>query len=167
MQYSYCLFCETKKCKNVAASLEKHGVDRAFSPQIVRSQRKQGKNIDRLFDFLPGYVFAFTSEKIIELSILRVSGVIRILGTMENDYCLEGSDSDFAFRLLNKNGIIDPIRIINIGDQVTICDPLFSQCQGKIIKIDNRKRRANIEFIFGKMLMHCWVACDILSSNKC
>ncbi len=34
--YTYCLFCETQKCKAIAYQLELRGIaDRAFSPQII------------------------------------------------------------------------------------------------------------------------------------
>lgn len=49
MQYCYCLFCETKRCKKVASVLEMSGISRAFSPQIVKRQRKNGKNVELLF----------------------------------------------------------------------------------------------------------------------
>lgn len=56
MNYCYCLFCETKKCQQVANALEKAGIHRALSPKIIKRQRRQGKNIDILFDLLPGYL---------------------------------------------------------------------------------------------------------------
>ena len=79
MNYCYCLFCETKRCQQVANALEKAGIHRALSPKIIKRQRRQGKNIDILFDLLPGYVFVYSSEPV-DLSAMMVECVIIALG---------------------------------------------------------------------------------------
>ena len=40
--HAYCLFCLTQRCRAIAKLMEIRGVDRAFSPQIIRKQRKKG-----------------------------------------------------------------------------------------------------------------------------
>ena len=64
--YAYCLFCRTQRCTRIAQLLEIKGVERAFSPKILSKQRKQGKNYDRERDLLPGYVFIFNEERLID-----------------------------------------------------------------------------------------------------
>ncbi len=162
MQYVYCLFCETNKCKKVASLLEMKGIDRAFAPQIIKRQRKLGQNVDMRFDLLPGYVFVYSSRKSESVSALRVEGVIRVLGLPEDGFCLRGADLDFAMSLLNKDGILDVMHLIRVGDKVEILDPIFNRCKGSVLHLDYRKQRANIEFAFSGMIFHSWVACDIL-----
>ena len=53
---------------------------------IIESSRIKsgfGKNIELMFDLLPGYVFAYASQPVKEMSQLKVDGVIRLLGSPE------------------------------------------------------------------------------------
>lgn len=165
MQYCYCLFCETSKCRKVASLLEKNGLERAFSPQIVRRQRKKGENIELMFDLLPGYVFVYSSQPLKELSHLKVDGVIRLLGSPDNGYCLVEEDWLFALNLLERNGLIDVLNLLRVGDTVTISDELFLGHQGKVVQIDYRKQRAKVLFEFSGVSWNCWVACNLVPST--
>ncbi len=166
MQYCYCLFCETRKAKKVASALELNGAERAFLPQILKRQRKQGKNIDLYFDLFPGYVFAYSSKKISKDSMQKVDGVIRVLGLAEQEYCLCNKDYDFALELLDRDGVIDVMHVLQVGNAVEILDPLFKGCKGSILQLDRRKQRANIEFSFSGMVFRSWIACEILYPQK-
>lgn len=164
MYSCYCLFCETLKCKKVAALLERSGIDYAFSPQIIKRQRRKGTNIDIMFDLLPGYVFAFTSSPLKDAATLRVDGVIKLLGIPECGYCLTGEDQAFALELLKRKGLVDVIKAIRIGDRVKLVDDLFYGCEAEIVQIDYRKQRAKIVFIFAETSCSSWIACDVIDS---
>lgn len=142
--------------------MERSGIDRAFSPQIIRRQRKNGQNIDMMFDLLPGYVFAYSNRVVKEVSRLKVDGVIRLLGSPNDDYCLQEEDQSFALGLLERNGLIDVINVLQIGETVMLSDKFFSGFEGKIIQIDYRKQRAKISFSFSEMCFSTWVACNII-----
>ena len=43
--FVYCLFCQTQKAAGIASILEKRGIMRAFSPQIIKRQRVRGENL--------------------------------------------------------------------------------------------------------------------------
>lgn len=165
MEYVYCLFCETRRCRAVAERLQEKVVDIAFSPQIVKRQKKAGKNIDMLYDLLPGYVFAYTNTELSNISVLRVDGVIRILGSSNDGYCLSGADKDFANGLLEREGRIDVMKVIRVGDTVLLEDELFFGQKGKILEIDYRKQRAKIEFSFMNTTCYSWVGCDIIGGS--
>ena len=77
--------------------MEVRGVDRAFSPRIIRKQRKQGENVKKAFDLLPGYVFLYNRERLTDYTLFcGMDGVIRRVGKQDNGYELAGSDLDFA-----------------------------------------------------------------------
>jgi len=159
--YAYCLFCLTQRCKVIAQLMEIKGADRAFSPQIVRKQRKQGENVKKQFDLLPGYVFIYNEERLTDYSFLfGIDGVIRRVGRTEKGYELEGSDLEFAMKLLEKDGIVGGMKACHIGDEVTLEDPLFSGCEGKVTEIDYRKERAKVSFVFDNVKREIWVALD-------
>ena len=104
--YVYCLFCVTQRCAVIAKLMEVRGAYRAFSPRIIRKQRKKGENIERSFDLLPGYVFIYSEERLTDYrAFFGIDGVIRRVGRRDDGYELEGPDLDFAMKLLEKDGI--------------------------------------------------------------
>lgn len=163
--HAYCLFCQTQKCKSVARTLEIRGVPRAFSPQIIKRQRVKGKNVDRMYDLLPGYVFVYSEEALADFSVFRgLDGMIRRLGVPEEGYELTGGDREFAMRLYRKNGVIGQITVFKVGDAVRLDDPLFAGSDGRITRIDLRKQRARVEYRFAGMSCYTWIACDMISA---
>ena len=159
--YAYCLFCLTQRCKVIAKLMEIKGADRAFSPQIIRKQRKQGENIRKQFDLLPGYVFIYNEEKLTDYRIFYgMDGVIRRVGRRDDGYELEGPDLDFATKLLEKDGLVGAMKVCHIGDEVALTDPLFSGSEGKVVAIDYRKERAKVAFVFDNTKREIWVSLD-------
>ena len=159
--YAYCLFCLTQRCKIIARLLEIRGVTRCFSPQIIRKQRKQGQNVQKSFDLLPGYVFIYSEERLTDYRLFYgMDGVIRRVGRTEKGYELAGPDLDFAMKLLEKDGVVGAMKACHVGDEVMLEDPLFSGCEGKVIEIDYRKERAKVSFIFDNTKRDIWVSLD-------
>ena len=141
--------------------MEIRGVDKAFSPKILSRQRKEGKNLDRERDLLPGYVFLFNEERIIDYEIFSgIDGVIRRVGRTETGYELEGADREFALGLLEKEGRVGALNMVKIGETVRLEDTLFDGSEGVITKIDYRKERARVDFRFDGNACHTWVAID-------
>ena len=141
--------------------MEIRGAGRAFSPQIIRKQRKKGENIEKRFDLLPGYVFIYSEERMTDYRIFYgMDGVVRRVGRRDDGYELEGSDLDFAMKLLEKDGIVGGMKACHIGDNVTLEDSLFSSCEGRVTEIDYRKERAKVEFVFDNAKREIWVSLD-------
>ena len=165
--YVYCLFCVTQRCAVIAKLMEVRGAYRAFSPRIIRKQRKKGENIERSFDLLPGYVFIYSEERLTDYrAFFGIDGVIRRVGRRDDGYELEGPDLDFAMKLLKKDGIVGAMKVCHVGDDVTLEDPLFSGCRGRVAEIDYRKERAKVEFIFDKNSCSTWVSLEDVNRLK-
>ncbi len=159
--YAYCLFCLTQRCKVIAKLMEIRGAERAFSPQIIRKQRKQGENVKKQFDLLPGYVFLYSEERLTDYRFFfGIDGVIRRVGKTEDGYALAGPDLDFAMKLLDMDGVVGGMTACRLGDEVTLENPLFAGCEGKVIEIDYRKERANVAFVFDNTRREIWVSLD-------
>ncbi len=157
--YAYCLYCRTQRCEKIARMLEVKGMVRAFSPRILQRQRVKGENIRMYTDFLPGYVFAFSEKQLKDYSVFfGIDGVIRKVGQADEKYELQGSDREFAMELLEKDGIVGGMRMVKIGEEVTLDDPLFAGNRGKVTRIDYRKERARVDFTFRGNECHTWVA---------
>ena len=145
--------------------MEIRGVDRAFSPQVIGKQRIKGVNHEVRHDLLPGYVFLFHHEKLTDYRLFSdIDGVIRRVGRKEDGYEMEGPDLDFAMKLLKKDGLVGRMRIRRVGDGVALEDPLFSQCRGRVTKVDFRKERAKVEFVFDRNGFFSWVSLDDLKN---
>ena len=165
--YAYCLFCLTQRCRIIAKLMEIRGVDRAFSPRIIRRQRKKGVNREVSYDLLPGYVFIYSETRLTDYRLFfGMDGVIRRVGRRDDGYELEGTDLDFAMKLLEKDGTVGSMKTCRVGDEVTLEDPLFNGCQGKVIRIDYRKERARVDFIFDNMACHTWISVDDVKNNR-
>lgn len=159
--YAYCLFCLTQRCKIIAKLMEIRGVDRAFSPQIIRRQRKKGVNREVQYDLLPGYVFIYSEKRLTDYRLFcGMDGVVRRVGRRPEGYELEGSDLDFAMRLLEKDGLVGAMRTCRVGEEVQLEDPLFNGCRGRVTQIDYRKERARVDFVFDEIACHTWVSLD-------
>ena len=159
--YAYCLFCRTQRCGAIAKLMEIRGAYRAFSPRIIRKQRKQGENIRKQFDLLPGYVFVFSEERMTDYrEFSGMDGLIRRVGRTEDGYELEGPDLDFALKLLEKDGVVGGMKACHIGDEVMLEDRLFSSCEGRVTEIDYRKERAKVAFVFDNTKREIWVSLD-------
>ena len=167
--YVYCLFCRTQRCQRIAQLLEirENGVRKAFSPKILSRQRKQGLNIDRERDLLPGYVFLFSDERLIDYEAFSgIDGVIRRVGRTESGYELEGTDREFALNLLGSGGKVGALKMINVGETVQLENSLFDGSEGVVTKIDYRKERARVDFRFDGNDCHTWIAIDGIRPMK-
>ncbi len=165
---AYCLFCRTNRCGAIAAQLELRGeVTRAFSPQIIRRQRKQGVNEEKSYDLLPGYVFVFTREALSDFRAFSgIDGVVRRIGDAEDGWRLVGGDYDFAMNLLQKDGRVGQITLFQEGDTVRLTDPLFNGCSGTVERIDHRKQRAKVVYRFAGMDCFTWIACEMIKKAE-
>lgn len=166
--FAYCLYCQTQKCKKISAWLEqKPEVNTAFSPRILKRQRKLGRNIDIEFDLLPGYVFVYTDHPLSNITVLRNnSGVIRVLGNSENLWMLTNGDFEFAMNLYKKDGKIPQLSIIKTGETVILKDPIFNSTKGQVTKIDFKQQRARIDYEFAGAHCFTWVAMELLEIDK-
>lgn len=163
--YAYCLFCVTQRCRIIAKLMEIRGVDRAFSPQIIRKQRKKGENVEKRFDLLPGYVFIYNEEPLTDWQLFYgMDGVVRRVGIKDRGYVLEGPDRDFAMKLLEKDGVVGSMKVCRVGDEVTLEDPLFSGCRGTVTEIDCRKERAKVEFVFDRNSCSTWISLEAVKN---
>ena len=165
--YAYCLFCVTQRCEVIAKLMEIRGAFRAFSPQVIRRQRVRGRNEKVSYDLLPGYVFIFSQERMLNyMDFFGMDGVIRRVGRQETGYELAGPDLDFAMNLYEKDGLVGSMKVCRIGEQVILEDSLFNGCQGRITRIDWRKERARVDFVFDQMDCHTWISLDGIRAEK-
>ena len=161
--HSYCLFCDTQRCGVIAELLERCGVDRAFSPKLVGRERKQGVLLEKRYDLLPGYVFLFTQQALPDLREYRwIDGLIRYVGRAEDQYELTGGDRSFADALFEQDGILRPLTLVREGERVSLRESVFAGARGEVIRVDLKRQRAKVAFVFDGLPFSTWVAVDQL-----
>ena len=157
--FIYCLYCATGRCRVIARLLEIRGVYRAFSPQIVQSKRLEGINLFKDRDLLPGYVFVYHPESLLDSDIFwGIDGVIRRVGRPQEEYLLQGSDREFAERLLDREGRVEAATLLREDSGLRLKDPVFNSTDAQIQQLDYKKQRAKISFRFQGEEHTVWLA---------
>ena len=154
--YCYCLFCETQRCRIIARMIEKvYGIT-AISPIIMQREWKKNTYHEVARDWLPGYIFLYSEEKLIPH--FEFMGILRWVGNGE----LEGQDLAFAETIYNQDGIMGTIRLAEEGDRCAVQDPMWEKLQGTILKVDRGRKRCCVEFEFDQQRRTVWVGYDII-----
>ena len=154
--YAYCFFCETQRCKVIADLIRKDYGYTCFAPQIIQRKWVRGIPTEEPHDWLPGYVFVYSPEKIIPR--FPIDGIIRCLGNEE----LYGQDREFAEMLYQKNGVIGSVPLLQDGARCFVADPSWQGMQGTVIKMDRGRRRCCLEFVFDEVRRTIWVGYEML-----
>lgn len=158
--HSYCLFCETQRCKTIAEYIYLNYGYVCISPQIIQRKWIKGVPHEESHDSLPGYLFLYTEEP--KLPRFEIKGIIRCLGNGP----LTGQDKAFADMLYRKNGIIGIIPLIREGELCRINDPAWEDIQGKVIKMDHGRKRCCVEYVFNNIRRMIWVGYEIIAKDN-
>lgn len=154
--YAYCLFCETNRCGIIADLISRHFDCCCISPQIIQRKWIKGIPTEESHDWLPGYIFLYSIEKINPR--FPINGIIRCLGNGE----LTGTDLQFAEMLYQKNGVMGNVQIIQEGNLCIIADPSWQGLNGRIIKVDRGRKRCNVEFEFDGISRTIWIGYEMI-----
>ena len=162
----YCLFCNTQKAGAIAEFIRQTGRIRALSPRIIQRKWIKGKSVEVEHSYLPGYVFLYTREPIEEFyPLYHIPGVLRVLGNRDEGYLLNGPDLAFARMLAGMNGVIGILKAHQEGDLVKLDREVFGDFEGKIVKFDRSRRRAQIEFDFDGRKQNVWCGVDMIRTD--
>lgn len=164
--YCYCLFCETQKCHAVMRHMEAELGCRALYPKQVQHIRKQGKMLDLERDLMPGYVFLYAADAPVCFPAQMYScGVIRILKNLDGTCELRDADEQFARMLLEKQGRIGKTKVYQAGQEIRICQGAFEGTRSRILKLDRRNCRMQIEIPFANQMIKTWVEYEMIASG--
>ena len=165
--YTYCLFCETNKTGYISRTVSEMTGCRTLCPkQIQHTWAKGGGTRDRVNDLMPGYVFLYYEDKA-DISLLHsVQGVIRCLSSTAGEYELTGQDEQFAMMLLEKNGIIGKTQVYKEGQMIRIIGGAFEVVTARILKVERRLSRMQIEIPFARQQVKTWVEYEIVEPEK-
>lgn len=163
----YCLFCETGKCASVASAVTQLVPCRAISPKQVQHTWSKGRMVDVVHDLLPGYVLVYVEGEPMDVSVLSsVEGFIRCLSVADGEkgrrYELGGSDEQFALMLLSQDGIIGKTKVYQEGQMIRIVQGAYRGVETRILKVQRRNMRMQIEIPFAGRFIRTWVEYEVV-----
>ena len=165
--FTYCLYCETVKCGYVARAAELQFPCRAIYPKQVQHIWSKGEAQDLVHDLLPGYVFLYFEEEWLDISRLRaIDGVIRCLRDQDKRYALSGGDEQFALMLLEKDGVIGKTKVYQEGQLIRLCEGAYKGVETRILKVNRRNMRMQIEIPFAGHSVKTWVEYEVVEEAE-
>lgn len=147
-EYIQCLFCVTGREAGVVRALEETEGVRAVFPQKVKAIWRNGAWGEELFPLFPGYVFVYSHQPLPYAGLNGISGVLRVLSYDKEGregYLIE-NDRRFAELLLRLNGVIGALDALPDGNFVRVDEGALRLLNGRVAKVDKRKRLVNVEF---------------------
>lgn len=163
--FVYCLFCETAKCDYVMRSAKVLFQCQAIYPKMIQHTWRNGKMADIVHDLLPGYVFLYNDERLPVNAFRTIKGVIRCLVDKDQCYELSGENERFALMLLRKNGIIGKTKVFQEGQLIHICEGAFEGAEARILRVNHRNSRMQLEFIFDDKKIKTWVEYEVTEQS--
>ena len=160
---AYCLFCETQQCPAIACRIEATLPCRAIYPQMEQLKWVKRQPIRERHPLLPGYIFLY-AEKELEHpeDLTRINGVLRRLGTKDDRWTLRDEDEAFAMMLLQKDGVIGKTPVWQEGDTIHIRDGAYKGLSTRILRVDRRNKRMQIEIPFANRQVTTWVEYELI-----
>ena len=169
--YCYCLYCRTAAAKAVVRDAERVFGCRAIRPRQVQHTRRNRKPVDIERDLLPGYVFLYAEEKLEVSKMWLIDGVIRVLRNTDateehrGTYELKGADEAFALMLLERDGSIGKTEVFEEGQTIRLRETAFRGLETKILRVDRRNRRMQIEIPFANQVLQTWVEFEVVTGS--
>ncbi len=164
--YVYCLFCLTAKCDKVARLAERLTGCRALYPKQIQHTRSNGRIVDIEHPLLPGYVFLYSEDQPLLMSrFWGLEGVLRCICDDKNEPELTGDDEAFALMLLEKGGIIGKTPVFVEGQMIRVCKGAYCGLESRVLKVNRRNMRMQIEIPFANRMVKTWVEYEIVENK--
>ncbi len=116
-------------------------------PRRKLTIRKNGVSRETLAPIFPGYLF-FMSEKLspeVHWLLRKTPEFVRFLKSNQNIEPLEGEDKDLLMHFLNFGEIVEKSQVwFDKDKKIRVLSGPMKGLEGRIIKVDRRKKRAKI-----------------------
>lgn len=166
-EYIQCLFCVTGKEESVVRALEESEGVLAIFPQKVKPIWKKDGWREELFPLFPGYVFVYSHQPVLGSALCADSNVLRLLTYDKEgkESCLVERDRVFAEKLLRTNGIVGALSAVQEGSYVRVNEGALRDFNGRVVKVDKRKRLAKVEMDILGDARSVWLAYRLLEKD--
>ncbi len=126
--------------------VEKRG--KIIWPQRKLTLRKRGKQQETIAPIFPGYLFfdKDTLDPDIYWILKKTSGFIRFLESNQNIQPIVGEDKKLLLHFLSYGEIVEKSTVwFDKNNRIRVVNGPMKGLEGKILKVDRRKKRAKIK----------------------
>ena len=117
-------------------------------PQRKLTLRKRGKQKEKVAPIFPGYLFLNkdTLEPDIYWILKKTSGFVRFLKSNQNIQPIVGDDKKLLLHFLSFGEIVEKSTVwFDKNNRIRVINGPMKGLEGKILKVDRRKKRAKIK----------------------
>lgn len=152
----YIIFCKSTKehatVKSLKRIVKKMGIDMDFRLQEKEmvNHSKTGK-VTKKYNLIPGYIFARSDQKIgigTLAELTKANDFFYFLTYSDRSYVMRGDDEAYCSQLFDFPQIIRQKNVfIKAGEVVIVTRGAFTALKGKILKIDMKRERVDVEIM--------------------
>lgn len=166
-EYIRCLFCITGKEREAARALEQIEGVRAIFPRKLKPIWKKTDWEDEERPLFPGYVFVYAHRPLRYAELCKDANVLRPLAydTEGKEPYLNENDRRFAELLLRTDGLVGALDAIEEGSYVRISEGALRAINGRVTKVDKRKRLARVDIDILGDTRSVWLAFRLLEND--
>jgi transcriptional antiterminator NusG len=136
----YAIYTRSRHEKLVAQQLERKQIE-TFLPLCSEVHRWQDRYQKVEVPLFRGYVFAqFDRDSSARLSILRSTGVVKIVGFGQEDAVIPGEQIVSLQRLMDVRTHIHRHRYLQVGQRVTVISGALAGVEGILVKVKKQDR---------------------------
>ncbi len=136
----------------------------AIAPVRILKERKRGVVNQTRKPLLPGYVMIFSDECVRPSMLRPVDNVIGLLCYPGGEYELKGGDLAYANFIYGNRGVIGVSDILCEGKEVKVISGPLAECEGTIVRLDQRKQRVWMRIWFDGVEREISLSANILSA---
>jgi transcriptional antiterminator NusG len=129
---------------------------------------KNGISRTVIRQLLPGYVFFSSENPLNSLEWKQLSDedyIYKPLSYGDGTKELSGSDLSFVQLLLRNNGLLDISKAVTEGSKARIIDGPLKELEGQIVKVNKRRRCAELEVDAMGIIGKVWLSFELLEET--
>ena len=136
----YAIYTRSRHEKLVAEQLAQKNIP-TFLPLQVEVHRWQDRYKKIEMPLFRGYVFAqYDYESTVRTSILRTTGVVRIVGFGQEDAPVPGEQIETLQRLLETRQLVHRHRYLQVGERVKVISGAMAGLEGILVRVKKQDR---------------------------
>ena len=156
----YVIFSKSNKERQTVKSLKRIAgknnieIDFRLQEKEMVNHSKNGKMMKK-YIMIPGYIFARSEKPIATETLSMLTGAndfFYFLSYGDNSYAMKGEDDEYCSQLFDFPQVIRQKNVfIKAGKVVIVTKGAFTTLKGRILKIDMKRERVDVEItILGK-----------------
>lgn len=162
-----CVFCHSGSEEQLVREInDRFPFMEALSPAKMRYRHVNGKPVEEQITLFPGYLFVRLRDDGSPYQLTRNGMIYRLLQYSDGNWRLQGSDRAFAETLFSMGGVFGFSQAFYENDRIHIVDGPLKAYDGKILRVNHRKRTAQVQISFSHMNdMTVWLGFELIEKQ--